>query len=150
MKQTTFTLFVLMCLFSAHTLTAQSAAKKQLLFKQYPAVIHCTANQFGGLFTKNIGDKTDLNLNGTLLLKAVITNKISKFNNELQTIVLQLREFGNSTFSISKRKEQQTDVYIGHLYNANSADGYQLKQGKNNDYEMVKIAADQVLQPCNY
>ncbi len=150
MKQATFTFYVMVCLFMANSVSAQSKTKKPLQFKQYPTIIHCSGNQFTSLFAQKIGDMSVINLEGSLQLKGIITNKISKFNNELQTVVMQLPEFSNSTFSISKRREQNADVFIGHLYSSNFADGYQLKQSKGNNYEMIKIAAEQVLQPCNY
>lgn len=134
----------------AHSAEAQSLLNKPLQFKQYPAVITCTAAQLSSLFTQKIGDKPVINLNTSLQLKGVITNKISKFNAALETVVIELPAFSHSIFSISRRKENNADVFIGHLYNSNFADGYQLKKGKNADYEMIKIAAGQILQPCNY
>ena len=122
---------------------------KKLLFSRYPANIACTEAQLSKLFTADKGQLVSLKLSENFKLEGAVFNKISKYNNTLQTLVIQLPAFNNMLLAISKRAaENNQSVYIGHLYNSESADGYQLKQQGNNTYQFVKIETDKVLQPC--
>jgi hypothetical protein len=123
---------------------------KKFLFSRYPANISCTAVQLSKLFSAEKGQQVSLKLSENFKLEGPVSNKISKYNNTLQTVVIQLPAFNNMLLAISKRvaANNQT-VYIGHLYNSESADGYQLKQHEDNTYQFVKIETDKVLQPCN-
>lgn len=112
--------------------------------------MYCSTASIANLFSIEPGQAAKIEFGENKLLEGKIINKISKYNNTLQTIVIQIPAYGNSILSISKRKEKDnTDVFIGHLFNNNFADGFQLKPGTNNQYELIKTATDQVLQPCN-
>ena len=140
---------LLAVLFTGCFSTSFSQSKK-LLFSRYPANISCTEAQLSKLFNADKGQQVSLKLSDNFKLEGTVFNKISKYNNTLQTLVVQLPAFNNMLLAISKRlaANNQT-VYIGHLYNSESADGYQLKQQGNNTYQFVKIETDKVLQPCN-
>jgi hypothetical protein len=140
----------LCCLLIGFNSIAQSNVKKPAAFNNFPKISYCPASTLANLFSIDQGQTAILEFGENKVLEGRIINKISKYNNTLQTIVIQISAFGNSILSISKRKEKDnSDVFVGHLYNNNFADGFHLKPGKNNQYELVKIATDQVLQPCN-
>ena len=91
-----------------------------------------------------------MELSDNFKLEGPVSNKISKYNNALQTLVIELPAFNNMLLAVSKRTTSNNqNVYIGHLYNSESADGYQLQQHQNNTYQFVKIVTEKVLQPCN-
>ena len=112
--------------------------------------MYCPASAIANLFSIAQGQPVTILFGENQILEGKIINKISKYNNTLQTLVIQIPAYGNSILSISKRKEKDnSDVFNGHLYSNNFADGFQLKPAKNNQYQFEKIAAGQVLQPCN-
>jgi len=140
---------LLTVLFTGCFLTSFSQSKK-LLFSRYPASIACTEAQLSKLFSADKGQQVSLKLSENFKLEGPVSNKISKYNNTLQTLVIQLPAYNNMLLAISKRSAANNQtVYIGHLYNSESADGYQLKQQGGNTYQFVKIETDKVLQPCN-
>jgi len=140
---------LLTVLFTGCFLTSFSQSKK-LLFSRYPASIACTEAQLSKLFSADKGQQVSLKLSENFKLEGPVSNKISKYNNTLQTLVIQLPALNNTLLAISKRSAANNQsIYIGHLYNSESADGYQLKQQGDNTYQFVKIETDKVLQPCN-
>ena len=140
---------LLTLLFTAYLLNSFSQTKK-LFFSRYPTNITCTEAQLNKLFFAEKGQQISLKLSENFKLEGSVSNKISKYNNTLQTLVVQLPAFNNMLLAISKRAATNNQsVFIGHLYNSESADGYQLQQQENNTYQFVKIETDKVLQPCN-
>jgi len=129
---------------------AQSGSTKPSAFTSFPKITYCPASAIANLFSLAPGQPAKIQFGENQILEGKIINKISKYNNTLQTVVIQIPAFANSILSISKRTEQdKSEVFIGHLYNNSFADGFQLKPGKNNQYELIKITAEQVLQPCS-
>ena len=123
---------------------------KKAFFSRYPAKIACTETQLGKLFNAEKGQQVSLILSDNFKLEGSVSDKISKYNNTLQTLVIQLPAFNNMLLAVSKRSTANNQtVYIGHLYNNESADGYQLRQQEHNTYQFVKIETEKVLQPCN-
>ncbi len=144
-----FLSILLAVLFTGCLSTSYSQSKKSF-FSQYPANIACTAAQLSKLFNAEKGQQVSFKLSDNFKLEGSVSTKISKYNNTLQTLVIQLPAFNNMLLAISKRSATNNQsVYIGHLYNSESADGYQLQQQGNNTYQFVKIETDKVLQPCN-
>ena len=140
---------LLAVLFTGCFSTSFSQSKK-LLFSRYPPNIACTEAQLSKLFNADKGQQVSLKLSDNFKLEGPVFNKTSKYNNTLQTLVVQLPAFNNMLLAISKRAAANNQtVYIGHLYNSESADGYQLQQQGRNTYQFVKIETDKVLQPCN-
>jgi hypothetical protein len=140
----------LCCLLFGFNSIAQSNLKKPTAFNAFPKIMYCSTASIANLFSIEQGQAAKIDFGENKLLEGKIINKISKYNNTLQTIVIQIPAYGNSILSISKRKEKDNnDVFIGHLFNNNFADGFQLKPGKANQYELIKTGTDQVLQPCN-
>lgn len=144
-----FLSILLTVLFTGCFSTIFSQSKKAF-FSRYPSNISCTEAQLCKLFNAEKGQQVSLILSDNFKLEGLVSNKISKYNNTLQTLVIQLPAFNNMLMAVSKRTmaNYQT-VYIGHLYNHESTDGYQLLQQENHTYQFVKIETEKVLQPCN-
>jgi len=150
MKRTIYLAIGLICSIYSNQSYAQSTASKTARFANYPKIMYCNAAAISKLFTIKQGEQAVLNFNDQLSFKGAIVRKISKFNNTLQTLAIQLPELDNSILLISKRTAtNNSEVFIGHLYNNKFSEGFQLIAGKNGEYEMVKIAVNQVMQPCN-
>jgi hypothetical protein len=150
MKNSTKLLLAALCIFSMLGSTAQKpASQKPFLFNNYPAVINCSEILLSNLFNAGKGQAINLSLPSNLTLKGTITSKLTKYNN-LQTISIQLPGFNNILFSITKRLDAANKaVYIGHLFNSNYADGYELKRNAENNYQFIKIATEKLLPTCN-
>ena len=150
MKHVATLVSALYCLLFAFNGIAQSNSKRPSAFNDFPKIIYCPASTIANLFSIAQGQQVTILFGENQILQGKIINKISKYNNTLQTLVIQIPAYGNSILSISKRKEMDnSDVFTGHLYNNNFADGFQLKPAKNNQYQFEKIASEQVFQPCN-
>ena len=143
-----FLSILLTVLFTACFLTTFSQSKKAF-FSRYPSNINCAEAQLCKLFNAEKGQQVSLMLSDNFKLEGLVSNKISKYNNTLQTLVVQLPAFNNMLMAVSKRTTANNQtVYIGHLYNHESVDGYQLRQQENNTYQFVKIETEKILQPC--
>jgi len=150
MKHIATLISVLYCLLYGFNGMAQSNSKRPSAFNNFPKIMFCSASAIANLFSIEQGQSATILFGENQMLQGKIINKISKYNNTLQIIVIQIPAYGNSILSISKRKEKDNgEVFTGHLYNNNFADGFQLKPAKNNQYQFEKIASEQVFQPCN-
>lgn len=150
MKNSATLVSVFCCLLFCFNGTAQSNTKKPTAFNSFPKIVYCPASAVANLFSVEEGKSAKLQFDENHLLEGTIIKKYSKYSNTLQTVVMQIPAYGNSIFSISKRKDtDNSDVFIGHLYNTNFADGFELQPAKNNQYQLVKLNTNQVLQPCN-
>ena len=143
-----FLSILLTVLFTGCFSTIFSQSKKAF-FSRYPSNINCTEAQLCKLFIAEKGQQVSLILSDNFKLEGPVSDKISKYNNTLQTLVIQLPAFNNMLMAVSKRTTANNQtVYIGHLYNHESNDGYQLRQQENHTYQFVKIETEKVLQPC--
>ena len=139
----------LFLLFSVHSFAQKPSSPKPFLFTAYPSVINCTEAQLNSLFDAGSGERVSLVLPGNLTLQGTITSKTTRYNS-LQTVAIKLPAFRNVLFSVSKRNDAgNKPVYIGHLFNADYADGYQLKRTADNTYQFTKIETEKLLPTCN-
>ncbi|MBL0355802.1 MAG: hypothetical protein IPP72_02455 [Chitinophagaceae bacterium] len=122
---------------------------KKSLFNNYPSVINCTEAQLSSLFNTEKGRQVNLQLPGNLNLQGTVISKADKYNN-LQTVAITLPAFRNILFSVTKRYDAANKaIYVGHLFNTDYADGYELKRNTDNTYQFIKIATGTLLPTCN-
>lgn len=150
MKNCTLVLCACLCIFTVFNTQAQKASSaKVYLFKNYPSVINCTEAQLAGLFNYGNNVEVSLPLTGDLTLKGPVKWWAKKYSN-LQAVSLKLTAFHNIIFSVSRRYDAADNfTYVGHLYSAEFADGYELKKVGGTSYQFVKIETDRILQLCS-
>lgn len=140
---------VLLVIFTASVSAQSAASPKKYLFSSYPAVIDLTETQLSNLFIGEKGPSTTLALGGNFSLEGPIVSNTTKFNC-LHTLVIKLTAFNNILFSITKRKtEENSFVYVGHIFNNIYADGYELVKNNGNAYQLIKIETEKILPACS-
>lgn len=150
MKHCTQLVFALLCLFTTLNSTAQKATDpKPFLFKNYPAVIDCTEAQLAGFFAKGNDVEVSVSLSGDLTLKGPVKWWAKQYS-YLQTVSVKLTNFSNILFSVTRRYDSNNNfIYVGHLMSPDFADGYELKRSGDNNYRLVKVATEEILQICS-
>jgi hypothetical protein len=137
------------CLCTVKGFSQKEHSGKPLMFSNYPPIINCTEDQLNNIFSYGLGDHVNIALPANLTLSGPVTSNIVKFSN-LQTVVIKLPSFNNILFALSKRlDENNKPVYVGHLFNKDYADGYELRRTNGGNYQFVKIETEKLLPTCN-
>lgn len=69
----------------------------------------------------------------------------------LQTAVIKSPVFGDAVFAVSKITNADKSVsYIGRIISKKYFDGYELKKDTQNNYRLIKIETDRVIQDCSH
>lgn len=136
-----------LCTVSANAQQHRSGTKP-LLFSNLPATIDFTEAQLGQLFTSVKGQTILLTVADHVTLNGAVASNILKYSN-LQTLVIKLPDYKNSFLSISKQMENNSIAYVGRIFNASYADGFELRRNQKGNYQLVKIDTDNTLTDCS-
>jgi hypothetical protein len=118
------------------------------IFESLPKVIKCTTIDLNQFFTAEKGQAVKKTISNQLNINGSVINSTRHFNN-LQSIAIKLPDFKDAVFSISKRiDENNKTVFIAHIIQPNSADGYELKKTGEDTYQFVKINIEDILPTC--
>lgn len=150
MKHCTRIVLALLCVMTIKNAGAQKrSSAKPYLFKEFPSVINCTEQQLASLFTYNSGTEVTLLLPDGLALKGPVRWWAKKYSN-LQAVSIKLTEYNNTLFSVSRRYDANNQfVYVAHLFNPDFADGYELRHKGGNEYQLVKMETEKIIQICS-
>jgi len=132
------------------TVSAQKTpAEKPLLFAGLPSNIQCTAAQLSNLFAVSKGQNINVTLADNFNIAGPVKGKLSTYHN-LQTVIIQLPAFNNTLFSLSRQTDENNQIsYVGRIINPSYADGFELKQMGNGNYEFIKINLANILETCH-
>jgi hypothetical protein len=140
---------VCVCLFLSATLLSTAQSNKPHLFAHLPNNIQISTNQLEQLFTKIVGNKTNMPIQAGFSIDGTVIVNQTKFGT-LQTVAIKLTQYNNIVFTISKRiTANNSVVYTGHLFNRLYADGFELKNN-NNNYQLVKLETESILPTCSH
>lgn len=140
---------VLLTLFAVTGYTQNKQAPKPALFADFPTTIHCTQAQLSSFFTAAKGENISISFAGNFTLSGPVTSNLEKYSN-LHTIVIQLPAFKNTLFSLSKQTDEAGKImYVGRILNPLYADGFELKNNADGDYELVKTDLEKIVVSCN-
>jgi len=140
---------VLLTLFAVTGYSQNRQSGKPLLFADFPTKINCTEAQLGSLFTAAKGQNISLSLAKNFSLSGPVTSNQVKYSN-LQTIIIKLSAFKNSLFSLSKQTDQANHtIYVGRIINPLYADGFELKNLGDGNYQLIKIDLEKILVNCS-
>ncbi len=150
MKHCTQLVLAALCLLTSLSTAAQKkSSAKPYLFKDYPTVINCTESQLASLFTYDNNVEVTLLLPNGLELKGPVRWWAKRYSN-LQAISLKLTDFDNTLFSVSRRYDASNNfIYAAHLFHPDYADGYELVRKDGNNYQLVKMETDKIIQICS-
>lgn len=150
MKHCTQIVLAALCMLASVSITAQKkSSTRPFLFKDYPEIINCTEAQLSSLFTYGNDVEVTLILPNGLTLKGPVKWWAKKYTN-LQTVTIKLTEFGNTLFSLTRRFDAANNfIYVGHLFNTEYADGYELVNKGGGSYQLIKMQTDKIVQICS-
>jgi len=129
----------------------QNAHKvKPALFAKLPGTIKCTAAELNKFFAVAQGQSANVAFDNTLKTNGVITSNLAKFKN-LQSLAIKLPEYNNAIFALSKINDENNNIiYSGRIINQMNSDAYELKKISADQYQLVKINLDDILQDCGH
>lgn len=140
---------VMLTLFAITGNAQDKKVGRPFLFANFPATIHCTATQLSSLFAASKGENIQVTLAGNFSIAGPVTSNLEKYSN-LHTIVIQLPAFKNSLLSLSKQTDSADNItYVGRILNPLYADGFELRQHADGNYEFIKTDLAKIVVNCN-
>lgn len=149
MKNLLCTIAVVLLALTTVTTYAQPAAKisKSAVFAKLPSNIKATEAQLNKFFLSARGQSVATSFDNVLTVSGNVLNNTVKYG-QLQTITVKLDNYQGSILTVSKRLDQNNKpVYMAHIINNNSTDGYRLKRS-GDSYQFEKINMSEVLMEC--
>ncbi len=144
-------LYTLVLLFTLHAVTAYSqnpTGSKPKIFSSFPETIACSELELSKVFAAAVDQNISLYFSDNFLFTGTVTSNIVKYSN-LQTVVIKSPVFGDAIFALSKIINADRSIsYIGRIINKKYFDGYELKKDAQNNYQLIKIETDKVIQDC--
>ncbi len=152
MKLRTPYALVLLCALIV-TSAAQSQTKpahKPAIFKSFPDKISCSITELSKVFSTSVNQNINLPFSDDFLISGVVTTNVIRYAN-LQSVVIKSPLFGDAVFTISKISKADNSVeYVGRIISNKYSDGYELKKDQRNNYQLVKIETNKVMQDCSH
>ena len=142
--------YAIAMLFAIISAGAQNTAiKKTAIFNNFPTKISCTTNELNRAFTTTPNQNINLSFSDSFSFRGEVISNIQRYDN-LQTTVIKSAEYSDMIFVLSKVTNKDNSVtYVGHMINRKYADGYELEKDAQNNYQLVKIETDKILQDCS-
>ncbi len=149
MKRLTSIALVMLCIIASSPVFAQqNTNSKPTLFSAFPDLINCSEAELSRAFTIAANQPATLALASNFSFGGTITSNEVKYSN-LQSLILRSPVFSNAIFHLSKRINPDNSItYVGRIINLDYADGYELKQDANRQYQLVKMETARVIQDC--
>ena len=145
-------LYTLVLLFTIISVTAYSQnpnGSKPALFSNLPEKISCPESELNRIFSATVDQHISLAFSDKFLFSGTVTSNVVKYAN-LQTAVIKSPVFGDAIFAVSKITNADKSIsYIGRIINKKYFDGYELRKDALNNYQLVKIETDKVIQDCS-
>jgi len=138
----------LVLLFAVSITAKAQTAGKPTLFSRFSEKIDCAVTELNKVFTATANQAISLSFSDNFLCNATVVSSEVKYSN-LTTVVMRLPEFDNAVFVLSKISGMSDVSYAGRIINEKSSDGYELKKDSYNNYQLIKIETDKVLQVCS-
>jgi poly-D-alanine transfer protein DltD len=142
---------LLLCLMISAVIHAQGpSGAKPSLFNNFPAKISCSEQELSRVFTSTADQAISLSFSDNFIFSGKVTSNVVKYAN-LQTAVIKSPVFGDAIFVLSKiTNADRTTGYVGRIINKQYFDGYELKKDASNNYQLIKIETDKVIEDCSH
>ena len=116
----------------------------------FPSKINCSEAELSKVFAAAVNQNINIAFSDNFLIDGTVTGNIIKYNN-LQTVVIKLPLFADAIFVLSKiTNTDNSIIYVGRIINKKYFDGYELKKDNHNNYQLIKIETDKVMQDCSH
>lgn len=117
-------------------------------FNHHPKAIAVTTQELQQLFAIATGKSVQMNLGNTLPLSGTVTKRFQQ-GTQLETMLIELPAYDNLVFTLSKRNlSNNRFVFIGHLYERNRTDGYELQLNASGHYQLTKVQVATIAEDC--
>jgi hypothetical protein len=144
------TITLLCTLFSVKAFSQNANGTKPRLFSNFPFKINCPETELSKVFAVAVNQNINVAFSDNFLIDGTVTSNIVKYNN-LQTVVIKSPLFADAIFVLSKITNIDNSItYVGRIINRKYFDGYELKKDNFNNYQLVKIETDKVMQDCSH
>lgn len=125
------------------------AGSRPALFASFPSSIDISAVNLDNIFAIAEKQNVNVSLANGFVLSGPVTSKLAKYSN-LQTMVIRLLNFSNTLFSLSKQTDQNNNsVFVGRILNPLYADGFELQQKPDGNYQLIKTDTEKIFVTCN-
>ena len=147
---TLFIIIVLVTFFSVTAFSQNTNGTKPQLFNSFPSKINCTEAELSKAFAVAVNQNINVAFSDNFLIDGTVTSNIVKYNN-LQTVVIKSPLFADAIFVLSKITNRDNSInYVGRIINRKYFDGYELRKDNFNNYQLIKIETDRVMQDCSH
>ena len=144
-----YVLLMMLMVISITVHSQNTPVAKPKLFANFPDKINCTETELSKAFAVNTDQNISLSFSDNFLFSGKVTSNVVKYTN-LQTAVIKSAAFGDAIFVLSKITNADRSVsYVGRIINTKYFDGYELKKDASNNYQLIKIETDKVIQVCS-
>jgi hypothetical protein len=130
------------------TTTAYCQTSKPTIFSGKPDKLICSETMLSDAFNVAEGQTVSLIFSDYTTFTGKVISNISKYSN-LQSITIQLTEYGNAVLHLSKQINADNTVnYVGRIMQQDASDGYLIEK-ISNDYSFKKINTEKILELCH-
>jgi poly-D-alanine transfer protein DltD len=148
-KLNSYAIALLLVITSTTAQAQNTAIKKTTVFNNFPAKISCATNELNRAFATTLHQNINLSFSDNFSFKGEVISNVQRYDN-LQTTVIKSSEFSDMVFVLSKITNKDNSVtYVGHMINRKYTDGFELKKDTQNNYQLVKIETEKILQDCS-
>ena len=149
MKTLTLKALLLLCILTTATVQAQNTVAKPKLFSSFPDKINCTQQELNKVFSASVDQNLGLNFSDNFSFNGTVTSNVVKYSN-LQTVIIRSAAFDGAILVLSRIANADNSIdYAGRIINTKYFDGYELKKDATNNYQLIKIETDKVMQICS-
>lgn len=139
---------MLLCLTAAVS-HAQITDNRPKLFAAYPDLIRVPESILESVMRSSTGRQVSVNFGSGFTFTGNMFSNIVKYDN-LQTAGIRSAALNNTVLSVSKiRKSDGSVLYVGRIFNAGAADGYEIKKSGSNSYTLQKFETARILPVCS-
>lgn len=129
---------------------SQQTGKKQKLFDKFPEKVQITESVLKSTLSANVGQQLNIDLGSDFIFRGTVSSNLKQLDN-LQTVVIKVENFSNSTFAVSKIiNKDGSSSFVGRILNLTANDGYEIRRDNGGSYFLQKIETDKILQTCKF
>lgn len=143
-------LVLTMCLIKSPAQTnsfKQSQSNKQQLFKHLPERVNTQISNLTALFNQPVGKTISITVSNDFVFEGQVISAVSKFNNDLQSVVVKSTSHAGARLTFSKSKnEDGTFNYIGRIISPEHADCLVIVKEKGQYYFQKQITERIILE----
>jgi hypothetical protein len=125
----------------------QSQANKKQLFQHLPERVNAQISSLTALFNQPLGKSITINVSNDFVFEGMIVSAVSKFNNDLQNVVIKSTSHIGARLTFSKsKKEDGTFNYAGRIISPEHADCFVIIQEKGQYYFQKQITERVIIE----